>query len=201
MPTAFPGPTPGAFTLRPVDPDTDARLVHGWMNDPEVARFWEMAGPLDRIEAHLRDQSGGGRSVPYLGCLDGEPMSYWELYRADLDPIAEHYPARPHDAGVHLLLGPVRFRGRGLGARLLRAVAAWQLAVDPAAQRVVAEPDVRNVRSVRAFRRAGFRQVRALRLPEKQAVLMIRERGEGNTGEPRPGQVVAHPSEHPRTFQ
>ncbi|MER5884958.1 GNAT family N-acetyltransferase [Streptomyces sp. NPDC001941] len=165
-----------AFTLRPVDPGRDRDLVHGWMNDPEVARFWEMAQPAPRIEAYLRRQVLSAHSTPYLGCLDGEAMSYWELYRADLDPLAVHYPARPRDAGVHLLLGTSRFRGRGLGARLLRAVSDWQLSVEAYAERVVAEPDVRNTRSVRAFERAGFRRVRDLDLPDKRAAFMVRER-------------------------
>ncbi|MFM9370280.1 GNAT family N-acetyltransferase [Streptomyces sp. Da 82-17] len=166
----------GVFTLRTVDPVGDLAAVHAWMNDPEVARFWEMPLPEQQIEAYLREQRASAHSTPYLGCIDGTPMSYWELYRADLDPLAAHYAAKPRDAGVHLLLGPSDFRGRGLGARLLRAVSDWQLAVQPYAERVVAEPDVRNVRSVRAFERAGFRKVRELDLPDKRAAFMVRER-------------------------
>ncbi|MCZ2527394.1 GNAT family N-acetyltransferase [Streptomyces sp. NPDC059506] len=173
---ASPASPAGAFTLRPVDPAADLGTVHAWMNDPEVARFWEMAHPPDRIGDYLREQIASAHSTPWIGCIDGEPMSYWELYRADLDPLARHYTARPRDAGVHLLLGPSRFRGRGLGARLLRIVSDRQLAADPYAQRVVAEPDVRNVRSVRAFERAGFRMAGQLELPDKRAAFMVRER-------------------------
>jgi RimJ/RimL family protein N-acetyltransferase len=135
-----------------------------------------MAQPAPRIEAYLREQAASSHSTPYVGCFDGVPMSYWELYRADLDPLAAHYSARRHDQGVHLLLGPPEMRGRGLGARLLRAVSDWQLAAHPDAERVVAEPDIRNVRSVRAFEQAGFRKAQELDLPDKRAALMIRER-------------------------
>ncbi|MDT9685367.1 GNAT family N-acetyltransferase [Streptomyces sp. TRM76323] len=166
----------GVFTLRAVDPAVDAGLVHAWMNDPEVAAFWEMAQPVERIAAYLREQVGSAHSTPYIGCVDGTPMSYWEVYRADLDPLRHHYPARPRDAGVHLLLGPSAYRGRGLGTALLRAVSDWLLRADPYAERVVAEPDVRNERSVRAFERAGFRLVGQIDLPGKRAALMVRER-------------------------
>ncbi|WP_309235251.1 GNAT family N-acetyltransferase [Streptomyces sp. TRM64462] len=178
----------GTFALRAVDPDGDAKLVHGWMNDPEVAEYWELAQPVERIAAYLREQIASAHSTPYVGCVDGTPMSYWELYRADLDPLRHHYPALPRDAGVHLLLGPSAYRGRGLGARLLRAVSDWQMRADPYARRVVAEPDVRNVRSVRAFERAGFRLVRQLDLPVKQAALMVRVRDTttGTHGRPVP---------------
>ena len=165
----------GTFSLHPLDPDRHTDLLHRWMNDPEVARFWGMGWPPERIARYLCRQLDSAHSVPYLGALDCEPMSYWELYRAEQDRLAEQYPARRGDAGVHLLLGPAGYRGRGLGATLLRAVSDWQLRTD--AERVVAEPDVRNTRSVRAFQRAGFRQAGEIDLPDKRAVLLIR--GEG----------------------
>lgn len=170
----------GLFTLRAAEPEVDDELVHAWMNDPEVARFWELAKPVDEIAAYLRVQVRAAHSAPYVGLLDGTPVSYWEVYRADLDPLARHYRARPGDVGVHLLLGPSGYRGRGLGAGLLSAVAEWQLGERPAsghgAPRVVAEPDVRNGRSVRAFERAGFTRVADVDLPDKRAALMIRDR-------------------------
>jgi Acetyltransferases, including N-acetylases of ribosomal proteins len=135
----------GTFHLVPVRVERDLPLVSRWMNDPAVAEFWELAGPESVAEEHLRRQlDGDGRSVPCLGVLDGTPMSYWEIYRADLDLLARHYPARPHDTGLHLLIGGVANRGRGLGSALLRAVADLVLDRRPACARVVAEPDLRN---------------------------------------------------------
>ena len=167
----------GLFRLRPAHPVRDVDLLHGWMNDPETAAFWELGGPRERTEEHLVEQAELDYTWPYLGLLDGEPMSYWEVYRADLDPLlAGYYPARPHDAGVHVLIGPAGFRGRGIGAGLLRDVAGRLLAADPRTTRVVAEPDVRNERSVRAFLNAGFRRVADVELADKRAALMVRER-------------------------
>ncbi|WP_225826692.1 GNAT family N-acetyltransferase [Streptomyces naphthomycinicus] len=167
----------GSFRLEPVRIDQDLPLVHRWMNDPAVARFWELAGPRNRTEDHLRAQlHGDGRSVPCLGVLDGTPMSYWEIYRADLDPLARRYPARPHDTGIHLLVGDAADRGRGRGATLLRAVADLIMERRPACARVVAEPDLRNTPSVAAFLSAGFRISAEVDLPGKRAALMIRDR-------------------------
>ncbi|HET9874866.1 MAG TPA: GNAT family N-acetyltransferase [Mycobacterium sp.] len=166
----------GEFTLRRLDPDRDLDLVHSWMNDPEVAQFWKMPWPRDRIESYLRRQDRSEHSTPYLGELGGTPMSYWELYRADLDDLAHYYPARDHDVGIHMLLGPAQSRGCGLAASLLCAVSSWQLDADPRAGRVVGEPDVTNERLVRMAERAGFRRAGYLDLPTKRAVLMIRDR-------------------------
>ncbi|GAA2732908.1 GNAT family N-acetyltransferase [Streptomyces nogalater] len=171
-------PTPaGSFQLVPVHIDRDLPLVHRWMNDPAVAAFWELAGPPHRTEDHLRSQLHGHECcVPCLGVLDGTPMSYWEVYRADLDPLARSYPARPHDTGIHLLIGDAADRGRGLGSALLGAVAGLILDRSPACPRVVAEPDLRNTPSIAAFLSAGFRFAAEIDLPGKRAALMIRDR-------------------------
>ncbi|WP_308294202.1 GNAT family N-acetyltransferase [Streptomyces sp. ST2-7A] len=176
----------GVLHLVPVRPERDLGMLAAWMNDPVVDEFWELAGPPGRLLEHLRPQlEGDGRSVPCLGVLDGEPMSYWEIYRADLDPLARHCPVRPHDTGVHLLIGPSRYRGRGTGTALLRGVAELILSRRPRCSRVLAEPDVRNGPSVAAFRRAGFRLDREIRLPDKLAALMMLERPvDGDGGSP-----------------
>ncbi|MET9320452.1 GNAT family N-acetyltransferase [Streptomyces sp. NPDC003038] len=167
----------GVFRLEPVRPGRDLELLTRWMNDPEVAAFWELAGPAAVTAAHLRAQRDGhGSSIPCLGLLDGTPMSYWEIYRADLDPLSRHYPARPHDTGIHLLIGDGANRGRGLGTTLLRAVADLVLDNRPRCTRVIAEPDIRNTPSVSAFLNSGFRCSAEIDLPEKRAALMIRER-------------------------
>lgn len=167
----------GIFQLVPVRLERDLAVVTRWMNDPAVAAFWELAGPEEVTARHLAGQlEGDGRSVPCLGVLDGKAMSYWEIYRADLDPLARHYPARPHDTGVHLLIGQVTDRGRRVGTTLLRTVADLVFDHRPSCARVVAEPDLRNTPSVSAFLSAGFRFSAELELPEKKAALMVRDR-------------------------
>ncbi|MEU2073588.1 GNAT family N-acetyltransferase [Streptomyces sp. NPDC013489] len=167
----------GVFQLVPARLDRDLGLVARWMNDPAVAAFWELAGPETVTAEHIRTQlDGDGRSVPCLGVLDATPMSYFEIYRADLDPLARHYPARPHDTGIHLLIGGVTNRGRGVGSTLLRAVADLVLDHRPRCTRVVAEPDIRNTPSVSAFLSGGFRFAAEVDLPDKRAALMMRDR-------------------------
>jgi acetyl CoA:N6-hydroxylysine acetyl transferase len=170
-------PTPvGLFELEPLRPLRDLPLLHAWMNDPDVAAHWDLAGPRELVDRHVADQLESRHSTPYLGRLDTEAMSYWEVYRADLDPIAGHYQARAHDTGLHLLIGPGQHRSRGIGSVLIRAVAEWTLSRSFWASRVIAEPDVRNTRSVRAFCNAGFQPCGVLDLPDKQAMLMVFDR-------------------------
>lgn len=173
-----PAATPaGVFQLVPVRLGRDLAMISRWMNDPAVAAFWELAGAETVTADHLRSQlDGDGRSLPCLGVLSGIPMSYWEIYRADLDPLACHYPARSYDTGIHLLIGEINNRGRGVGAMLLRAASDLVLDNRPLCTRVLAEPDLRNTPSVAAFLSAGFRFSAEVELPDKRAALMIRDR-------------------------
>ncbi|MFH8977620.1 GNAT family N-acetyltransferase [Streptomyces sp. NPDC017890] len=167
----------GVFHLVPVRVGQDVPLISRWMNDPAVAAFWELTGPPSTTEEHVRAQlAGDGRSVPCVGMLDGVPMSYWEIYRADLDPLARYCPVRPHDTGLHLLIGDVADRGQGVGTTLISTVTDLVLARRPVCTRVLAEPDVRNTGSVAAFLGAGFRFSAEVDLPAKRAALMIRDR-------------------------
>jgi acetyl CoA:N6-hydroxylysine acetyl transferase len=178
MRVVFEATLPGGAraSFRPLDPDADLELVHGWMHQPHVVPFWRLDLPRDRLAGYLRRAAGDEHQQVLLGCVDGEPVSYWEVYWAARDLLAGYYPAAPADQGVHLLIGPPERTGQGLGRKLLAAVVAWQFTREPATARVVAEPDVRNTRMIHVFQRCGFRRAGELDLPDKRAALMIRER-------------------------
>ena len=163
----------GRFTLTPVKIDRDLPLIQSWMNDPDVARYWELDGPPERTSEHVRAQLELPHTQPLLARLSGRGIGYWELYQATDDPLAAHYAAEPDDLGVHLLIGESDCRGIGLGGVLLRALADAVQREKP--RRLVAEPDERNIASVRAFTAAGFTAAATLDLPQKRATLMIRE--------------------------
>jgi acetyl CoA:N6-hydroxylysine acetyl transferase len=166
----------GLLTLRPADPVTDLPLIHEWMHRTHVVRFWQQDWPAARLRRYLADQLAGGVSRPCVGALSGVPLSYWELYRPVADPVGRTYPANSSDIGVHVLIGDTQLTGKGLGSVLLSAVRAGLFMADTSCRRIVAEPDVRNVRSIRAFQRAGFRRRAEVSLPDKTAALMVAER-------------------------
>jgi RimJ/RimL family protein N-acetyltransferase len=165
----------GGFDLRPAAA-SDASIVAQWMAQPHIKKWWEQDWPVERWAKAIEDQLAGEHSIPCLTSIDGEDFAYLELYRVRLDRLAEYYACHEHDWGVHVAIGDTERVGRGLGRRLLRALADALLRADPLSQRVVAEPDVTNVPSVRAFEAAGFVTQGQLELPEKNALLMVRAR-------------------------
>jgi len=163
------------FDLRPAGASDAARIAL-WMAQPHVRQWWHQDWSVERWAGEISRQASGEHSIPCVAAVDAEDLGYVELYRVRHDHLAEYYASGEHDWGMHLAIGDVTRVGRGLGRRLIGAVADALLRADPACSQVVAEPDVRNTASVRAFVAAGFVQQGELQLPEKTAVLMIRSR-------------------------
>jgi len=164
---------------RRLDPVADLDLLCDWMHAPHVVPFWDLAVSRPQLAAYLRAAAADANQDVLVGAVDGEPMSYWEVYWAERDRLAAFCPTQPFDQGVHLLIGPVAMTGLGLGRHLLDAVSGWLLDREPRTERLLAEPDIRNDRSIRLFERCGFSRTAALTLPEKRAALMVRRRPAG----------------------
>ncbi len=89
--------------------------------------------------------------------------------RADYAAHAALLGAEPEAAGIDLAIGEARMLGLGIGPQAIRAFLDTVVFRDPAIVACVSDPEARNVRSVRAFEKAGFRTVRTLRLPGESA--------------------------------
>lgn len=164
------------WSVRAASPEADLELIHRWMIQPHVEKFWHQAWPPERWKSELDTQLAGTHSLPCVVAHNGVDLAYIEIYRVRRDRLADFVPHEPHDFGVHIAIGDRDRTGRGLGRALLSALAEGLLAADPACQRVVAEPDKENTPSIRAFQIAGFAVGPDVALPDKTAVLMTYER-------------------------
>ncbi|GHE96561.1 acetyltransferase [Streptomyces spiralis] len=171
------------FTIRPLDPLTDARLLHGWVTHPK-ATFWMMqdAGPADVERAYL-DIAADEHHHAFLGLHEGEPAFLMERYDPAHRELVGLYEPEPGDVGMHFLVAPTDTPVHGFTRAVITAVMR-HLFEDPAVRRVVVEPDVRNT-AVHALNEAvGFVPEREIQKPEKKALLSFctRERFTAATG-------------------
>ena len=130
-----------ATVIRPAEV-RDVDLLVAWHGDPEVARYWdherftrqEMLARLRRAEVDAFVVEADGEPVGYL-------QAWWE-----------------GDAGgIDMFLVPAA-RGRGLGPDAARAIAC-HLRDERGWRRVTVDPYLWNEPAIRAWRRAGFRDV------------------------------------------
>ena len=167
-------PTIGrTISFRPFDRDGDTERLWRWMNRPHVVPQWRMAKPfeqiLDSVDRHLADP----HQDPYIGLVDGEPMSYWEAYWAKDDILGRHYPAEEKDRGWHMLVGEPAYFGRGIAPALIRGFTRFLFLMDAATSRVVGEPSVEARKLLRYAGDCAFEKVGEIDLPDKRAALMM----------------------------
>jgi aminoglycoside 6'-N-acetyltransferase len=122
--------------------ERDAALLVSWHDDPEVARYWDderftHEEMLERL--HRRDVE------PYVVETDDEPVGYLQVWQEG------------DSGGLDMFLVP-HARGRGLGPDAARAVAR-HLRDERGWPKVIVDPYVWNDGAIRAWRRAGFRDV------------------------------------------
>ncbi|WP_433128938.1 GNAT family N-acetyltransferase [Micromonospora sp. CA-240977] len=175
----------GELSLLTVVPDRHAALLHGWVTQPRNS-FWGMGShTLDEV----RDVYAFVDSLPthhaYLIMVDAEPVGLFQTYQPEADPVGERYQVRPGDVGMHLLLSPDRRIARGLANAVAPALARF-LFRDPAAQRIVVEPDVRNHLALRRLEIEGFTFDSEIDMPDKRAQLAFLTRARFEANHPTP---------------
>lgn len=177
-------PATGPLLFRKLDPARDAALLHDWVNRPH-ARFWNQQGkPLAEIEAIYREQMDKGADMRLACRADtGEPLLLLWVYDPQHDVLGRHYRVRRGDRGFHLFLAPADRTTPGLTYQLMTAVVE-ALFAEPAVQRVVCEPHLRNQKMITRMLQLGLHRQQVVHLPNKSAALMVLERRRFEAGLP-----------------
>ncbi|MGI5139804.1 MULTISPECIES: GNAT family N-acetyltransferase [unclassified Streptomyces] len=160
----------GTLAFRPLDPLEDAVLLHGWVTHPKAA-FWMMQDArLEDVERAYMEIAADEHHHALLGLHDGEPAFLMEKYDPAHRELVGLYEPESGDVGMHFLVAPTDAPVHGFTRAVITAVMR-HLFDDPATERVVVEPDVRNT-AVHALNAAvGFVPAHEIRKPEKTALL------------------------------
>ncbi len=163
--------------------DDDLPLLHRWLNDPNVVRWWE--GDDVSWEGVVGDY-GSGNDDPvehWLALEDGEPVGWIQCYAwaddAEDEETQAHFSLGVDQsaAGIDYLVGAGARRGRGLGTRMIAAfVEDVVFGRHPEWNQVSAGPFVANEASWRALERAGFRRLGDHPSDDGDFRVMVRDR-------------------------
>lgn len=171
--------------LRPLE-HADLVLLHAWLNDPEVVRWWE--GDDVSFDAVVRDYGPGSHQPTehWIAVVDGEPLGWIQCYAiadyAEEDEV-RHWRAlgmEPTAAGIDYLVGEPTRRGQGVGTAMIRAfVAEVVFGRHPGWTQAAASPLAANTASLRALAKAGFAPFGTFEDEHGPAQLMVRRRAAG----------------------
>ena len=142
--------------------------MHQWLQREHVRRWWDEHATYEEVVQHYLPAIVGRRAVDlYLILLGGRPIGFIQNYLlVDHPDFAERVGLGAGVAGVDLFIGEEELTGKGLGAEVLRAFVRDVVFAEPATTACIADPDVRNHASIRAFEKAGFRRVGEFLEPE-----------------------------------
>ncbi|KAL3426684.1 hypothetical protein PVAG01_00193 [Phlyctema vagabunda] len=143
-----PSPLLGALESSETRQMTDLQLLHKWMNNPRVSKFWGCAGPQEVQTEFLTTNLKSKHSFPVIGLWDGQPFGYFELYWVKEDGLGKYLggDAGDYDRGFHVLVGEEEFRGKARVQAWITSLAHWAFCVDYRTNNVVLEPRVDNER-------------------------------------------------------
>ena len=163
--------TATTFTFRPLDPLRDGELLHSWVTHPKAAHWMMQGAGPEEVERAYREIADDEHHHALLGLgEDGEPAFLMEYYDPAHRELAGLYEPEPGDVGMHFLTPATDTPVHGFTRAVITAVVA-HLFEDPAARRIVVEPDVHNtaVHALNEF--VGFVPAGEIQKPEKTALL------------------------------
>jgi aminoglycoside 6'-N-acetyltransferase len=140
----------------------DLRLLHEWLQRPHVRTWWsEHETYEDVVEHYLPAIEGREPTDHYLILLDERPIGFIQTYLvSDYLEYAALVQVGERVAGVDLLIADPELTGKGVGSEVLRAFTRDVVFTRESTIACVADPDVRNMASIRAFEKTGFSVVR-----------------------------------------
>ena len=156
-----------AITFRLVTRE-DLPLVHEWHQRPHVLRWWTARPTFEETAEHYVPTIEGTEPTDhYLALLDDEPLGMVQTYLvSDYPDYAALVGEGEGTAGVDLFIADESRTGRGLGTEMIRSFVEEIVFARAETVACVADPDVRNTASMRAFEKAGFRVVGEVVDPE-----------------------------------
>lgn len=129
----------------------DLDLLHNWMNEPRVSAFWGANGPIEVQEEFLNNALNSRHSFPVIGCWDGKPFGYFEIYYVKEDQLGRLLTDKDvsdWDRGFHGLVGEQEFRGEHRVKIWASALVHYLWLADPRTEKVLVEPRVDNEKFV-----------------------------------------------------
>ena len=161
-------------TARP-RPATSA-LLHALAHAPAVRVLGRCRTLARRRARRVRPVAADPHQDAWLGPVDGEPAFLVETYDPAHCALAGLPELRPGDLGMHLLVAPPDTPRPRADLRRHAARSCAFCFDEPQCDRVVVEPDVRNVRIAAKNAEVGFVVLREIDLPGKRAALACARR-------------------------
>jgi len=146
-----------SVSFRPLS-RSDFPLLQQWMSAPHVAAWWHERLDLAGVNLKYGPRVDGVEPTRvFVIEYAGRPIGWiqWYLW-SDYPEHARQLMVELASAGIDLAIGELAMTGLGLGPLAIREFLEQIVFSDPHVSAVITDPEENNLRSLRAFKKAGF---------------------------------------------
>lgn len=144
--------------------EKDKHILARWLSDPQVLEFYEgRDNPFDLDKINEAFYSPEDNEVKCIVEFGGTEIGYIQFYQLD-DETKKVYGYLNDDEkiyGTDQFIGEVEYWNKGIGTLLVTSIVTY-LVKNKNADRVVMDPQIRNVRAIRCYEKCGFKKVKVL---------------------------------------
>jgi RimJ/RimL family protein N-acetyltransferase len=157
--------------------EADLPLVHAWLNNPEVARWYglgfenQTSPTLEQVAEYYAPRIPGEQPVIcYIIEAAGRPVGFIQTYRIGDYPEYARAVDYDDDAwAIDLFIGEDDCRGGGFGSAAVSRFVETEVFSQPGVDTAVMSPNPDNKRGIRAYEKAGFRHLKTVWMPPENA--------------------------------
>ncbi len=147
----------------------DFTLLQRWLAEPHVREWWHDDLDAKKIEAKYGPRVDGTEPTHvYIILQNMNPIGLiqWYLW-SDYPDHAGQLGADRTAAGLDLAIGEKESLGKGIGSSVIREFVRKIIFTESLATTVITDPEEQNLRSLRAFEKAGFLPMRKTQLRDE----------------------------------
>ena len=144
----------------------DLELMHRWLNNDFVARWWPGWPSLEQVRAKYRPRiEGNDPTKCFIVEIEATPTGFIQCYYIRDYPDYPIGPEAANAAGIDLFIGERERAYRGLGPRLIREFLGRVVFVELAVDSCIIGPAQNNRAAIRAYEKAGFKYLKTVSIP------------------------------------
>ena len=141
----------------------DNSLLAKWLSDPTALEFYEGRNnpfSIEKVNCVFYKSDRG--QVRCIIDYEGSEIGYIQFYLLDEETKKEYgYSQEETIYGTDQFIGESEYWNKGVGTLLVSSMVQF-LIEQKKADRVVMDPQVRNVRAIKCYEKCGFKKVKML---------------------------------------
>jgi aminoglycoside 6'-N-acetyltransferase len=144
----------------------DLALMHRWLNNDFVARWWPGWPSLEQVRAKYAPRiSGGDPTKCFIVEVDAAPTAFIQCYYIRDYPEYAIGPEAANAAGIDLFIGEREHAYRGLGPCVIREFLGRVVFCEFQVDSCIIGPAQNNHAAIRAYEKAGFKYLKTVSIP------------------------------------